>query len=340
MTDTQSEKIDVTVAMDFSDDIMNEIRAVSPRLHVERHFPNVPDRVWTNTEVLYSLYNFPTPEQAPHLRWIQMHTAGIEHALKERIMLAEDVTITTASGIHVTQVAELTLSMMLAFIYRLPLLMEHKARAEWSDDRDALFSQHELRGSTIGIVGYGSLGREIARLSRAFGMRVLATKRQLMDSVEHEGYTETGTGDPEGKIPDRLYPPEALASMARECDFVVLTVPLTETTRHMVDERIFDAMKPTAYLINMARGGVVDEKALINALAADKIAGAGLDVFEEEPLPPGSPLWNLDNVIISPHVGGFSATLHRRAAGIFIENLGRYLENRPLLNVFDRERGY
>jgi phosphoglycerate dehydrogenase-like enzyme len=147
-------------------------------------------------------------------------------------------------------------------------------------------------------------------------------------------------GDPNAEIPDRLYPPEALASMARECDFLVLTLPLAEGTRHIVNEAVLSAMKPTAVLVNVGRGGTVDEAALINALAANKIAGAGLDVFEEEPLPPGSPLWNMDNVIISPHVSGTSAHYHEKAAALFMANLERYLEKRPLLNRVKRDHGY
>src|SRR5690606_27558402 len=141
-------------------------------------------------------------------------------------------------------------------------------------------------------------------------------------------------------IPDRLYPAEALASMARECDFLVITLPLTEATRHQVNAEVLAAMKPTAVLINVGRGGVIDERALIDALSSGKLAGAGLDVFEQEPLPPESPLWKLENVIISPHVSGASVNYHRKAANLFIENLHRYVEGQPLINAVKRAHGY
>ncbi|MCS7071128.1 MAG: hypothetical protein NZM00_06455, partial [Anaerolinea sp.] len=167
-----------------------------------------------------------------------------------------------------------------------------------------------------------------------------AVKRDVKNPADRESYREPGTGDPEGEIPARIYPPEALASLAAECDFLVVTAPLTAKSRHLVNEVVLRAMKKTAVLINVARGPVVDEAALITALSSGRIAGAALDVFEEEPLPPGSPLWNLDNVIISPHVAGNSQRYHEKAAAVFAENLTRYLEKRPLLNRVRRELGY
>jgi phosphoglycerate dehydrogenase-like enzyme len=128
--------------------------------------------------------------------------------------------------------------------------------------------------------------------------------------------------------------------MVQVCDFVVLTLPLTDETHHLIDENILNAMKNSAYLINVSRGAIIDEAALISALAAEKIAGAGLDVTEQEPLPSTSPLWQLDNVILTPHISGNNDRYHERAAAMFAENLERYLENRPLLNKLERERGY
>ena len=336
----QKEPIRVIVAADFSDEIMAELREISPRLHIERHFPEVPDSVWPETEVLYTIRHFPDPEQAPRLRWIQLNYAGLDGVVNQPIVQAEDVEVTTGSGIHAVQMAEFCLAMMLAFMYKLPKMMELKQKAEWPEKRFEMFAPHGLRGQTVGIAGYGTIGRELARLADQMGMTVLATKRDLKRTVDDDGYREEDTGDPTGDIPMRLYPPEALATMARECDYLVLTVPLTDATRHMVDETVLNAMKKTGVLINVARGGVVDEAALISALAAEKIAGAALDVFETEPLPSSSPLWNLDNIIIAPHVSGYTSRYHEKAAQLFDENLRRYLENRPLLNRYDRERGY
>lgn len=346
MTQPLPDLINVIVAIDFPDELIDQFRAVSSRLRVERHFPNVPERAWESAEVLYTARVLPSPAQAPRLRWIQLHSAGIDHVIKEPIIQAQDVEVTTSSGMHAVQMSEFCLSMMLAFTYKIPRILALQAQAEWPGKRndilnpDDVFAPNHLRGQTLGIVGYGSVGRELARIADNMGMKVLAVKRDVMHPQAGDEYTEPGTGDPEGEIPHRLYPPAATASMAKECDFLVLTAPLTPQTRHLINEEVLGAMKKTAILINVARGAVVDEAALISALASGRIGGAALDVFEEEPLPASSPLWNLSNVIISPHVAGSSAKYYEKAAALFIENLQRYVENRPLLNRLKREAGY
>jgi phosphoglycerate dehydrogenase-like enzyme len=191
----------------------------------------------------------------------------------------------------------------------------------------------------MGILGYGSIGREIARLARAFGMTVLATKRDAKRLTD-DGYAIPGIGDPEGIMVDRLYPGEASRSMVAECDYVVITLPDTPTTNRFVGEELLRSMKPSCFLVNVGRGPVIDEDALVRALRKGWIAGAGLDVFETEPLPPESPLWTMDNVVISPHVSGFTPHYDERAADLFEENLHRYLANDPLLNLVDRKTGY
>lgn len=331
------DRINVLVAMDFSDEIMEQLRGISPRLHIERHFPKVPDSAYAEAEVMYTGSHFPEPEQAPRLRWIQSHAAGSNHFLDRSIVQAEDVEITTASGIHATPMAEYCLAMMLAFAYRLPAHRRAQDRAEWDHDSPPALP---LRGQTVGIVGYGSIGRELGRITDQLGMVVVATKRDLRQTSSDEKYVELGLGDEDASIPMRLYPPQAIASMVEVCDFVVLTTPLTDETYHLVDEAVFEAMKPSAILINVGRGAVVDEAALISALAAQKIAGAALDVTEKEPLPASSPLWQMDNVIITPHVSGKNQRYHERAAALFAENLERYVSNRPLLNKLNREHGY
>lgn len=339
MTDSTDNKIKVIVAMDFSDELLDSLRAVSPKLHIERHFPDVPESAWADTEVLYTFSKMPDPSQAPRLRWVQLHSAGLDHILDSPLVQAEDVEITSASGIHAVPMAEYCLAMILAFEYKIPLLLRRQARAQWAGER-GVFQPHGLRGQTLGIIGYGSIGRELARIAGALGMKILATKRDVMRPSDEGNYSEPGTGDPEGSIPERLYPPEALVSMAAECDYLVITTPLTPKTHHMINEAVFEAMKPSAVLVNVGRGAVVDEAALISALAAEKIAGAALDVTEEEPLPSTSPLWNMDNVIISPHISGNSRLYHEKAAALFATNLKRYVDKRPLLNQLDRNRGY
>lgn len=334
------EPIHVVVAMDFSDAIMERIRAAVPQVKVERHFPNVPDRAYADAEILYTLRNFPSPTQAPRLRWIQLHTAGVEHALKEPVIQAEDLEVTTTSGIHAIPITEYCLSMMLAFNLKLTTMLKNQQHAEWPPDRHKIFAPRELRGQTLGIVGYGAIGRELARVADAMGVKVLAIKRDVMHPADEDGWREPGTGDPDGEIPMRLYPPEAVASMAKDCDYLVIITPMTDATTHLINESVLKGMKKTAVLINVGRGNAIDEAALISALAAERLGGAALDVFEEEPLPAASPLWNLENVIISPHVAGNSIHYHEKAAQVFIDNLERYLNKQPLLNRIERKRGY
>lgn len=340
MHEPTQEPIQVIVAVDFSEDIMQQLRSISDRLVIERCFPDVPDSAFAEAEILYTIRHFPEPEQAPRLRWIQLHFAGVEGVLHRPIVQAEDIEVTSASGIHAAPIAEYCISMMLAFMYQIPRLMRLKAQAQWPDNQYEIFKPHGLQGLTVGIVGYGSIGREVARIADAFGMIVLATKHDLAHLQDDEGYIEPGTGDPTGDIPERLYPPKALGSMARECDFLVVAAPMTESTHHLIDETVLQQMRDSAVLINIARGNVLDEAALVSALAAEQIRGAALDVFSEEPLPATSPLWNLDNVIISPHISGNNTRYHERAAALFYENLRRYIDRRPLLNRINRERGY
>jgi len=335
-----AEPIHVTTVMDFEDDILTELREISPRLQVERHFPKVPLEVIARTEVLYTNDYFPEPEQALKLRWIQLHSAGMNHAFHHRIVQAEDILVTSMSGVHATNMAHYTLMMMLMFNYKMRHVLDLQSRAEWPPNPMQLLSPMEMERLTLGIVGYGSIGRELARLAAAMGMTVLASKRDIRQTAETRGYAIPGIGDPTGDIPDRIYPAGTLTSMAKDCDYLVVTVPLTAATRHLINAAVFDAMKDTAVLVNISRGGVVDETALIAALSTGQIAGAALDVFEREPLPADSPLWKLDNVIITPHISGFTRHYHQKVARVFKENLRRYLDNRPLLNQLDRSRGY
>jgi phosphoglycerate dehydrogenase-like enzyme len=222
--------------------------------------------------------------------------------------------------------------MMLSLGHHLLEIGAYQRRSEWAADRWERFNPLELRSSTVGIVGYGSAGRQIARLLHTFGARVLATKRDAMHP-EDTGYTPEGLGDPNGDLAHRLYPPQAIRSMLKECDFVVVTVPLSSQTRGLIGAEELAALKPSAYIIDISRGGVVDPTALTNALRDHKIAGAALDVYAEEPLP-------LPNVILTPHIAGYSPHYDDRASSLFAENLQRYLSGLPLYNLINVERGY
>jgi phosphoglycerate dehydrogenase-like enzyme len=229
---------------------------------------------------------------------------------------------------------------MLAWFHHLPTLFDWQRRAMWPDrkSRATLFEQDEVRGKTIGIVGYGSIGRHVARLASALGMRVLAMQR----GTDHSdpGFSFPDVGDPDGHLPKRYYTPDQLHEMLGCCDVIAITAPLTPQTHGLIDEAAFAAMRPDAFLINCARGAICDEAALVRALEQRKIGGAALDVFVDEPLSSEHPLWRLPNVILSPHISGLSAHYAERAAMIFEENMRHYLADEPLVNIVDKAQGY
>jgi phosphoglycerate dehydrogenase-like enzyme len=328
----------------FTEPLLDRLRAVSDRLRIVQQTCHNSQEVAAalaahpETEVLYSFHvPLDAPERAPGLRWLQLHSAGADHLLGHPLM-SSDVAITTNSGIHATPIAEYVLASMLAHRWRVPHWTRCQREGEWPSERWNLYARPELRGSTVGILGYGSIGREVGRLAHAFKMRVLALSRSGRRA--ESGYAVADTGDPAGDLPERFYQPEDLPAMLAECDYVVVALPLTPETRHFVGEAALRAMKPSAYLVNIARGDIVDEAALIRALREGWIAGAGLDVFELEPLPSDSPLWDLDNALISPHVAGFTPHYDERAVDLFATNLARYLQGEPLLNLVNKERGY
>jgi phosphoglycerate dehydrogenase-like enzyme len=334
--------IPVLLTVDFPAPLLERLRAVSPRLKIRmqptRKAEDLPSDLMAEAEILYTARALPDPEKVPNLRWIQFHYSGIDHAV-EHSLLRSEVKVTTLSGAAVPQMAEFAVAAMLALARKFPLMVEDRREKRWPEDRFRRFEPLELRGSTVGIVGYGSVGREIARICRAFGAKVLAVKRNLKQ-LPDTGYTMPEVGDREAELVARLYPPQAIGSMASECDFLVVVVPLTPATRGLVGDKVLKKMKPSAYLIDISRGGVVDHGTLIEALNAGRLAGAALDVYPVEPLPETSPLWGMPNLILSPHVAGASPKYLERATELFAENLRRYVVNEPLLNLYDPQQGY
>ena len=333
--------VNVLSTGDLDEAQLDRLRAVSSRLQVVQHTAwkseDLPPGAWSGVEVLFTHQSLPMPGQEPSLRWVYVFSAGVNHVLGNPV-LGNEVILTNASGIHAISVSEHAMALMLAWTQRLPTWFAHQRRVEWPQDLYTRYVFPELHGATVGIVGYGSIGREIGRLASGFGMRVLASKRT--DDRIDRGYTIPGRGDPEGVIPERFYPPEELRTMLAESDHVVLAVPLTDATRHLIGADELRAMRPSAFLVNIARGGIVDEAALVRALQEGWIDSAGLDVFSEEPLPADSPLWHLENVTLTPHVAGLSPRYNERAVDLFVENLRRYLAGESLLNQIDYEQGY
>jgi phosphoglycerate dehydrogenase-like enzyme len=229
-----------------------------------------------------------------------------------------DIVITNSRGIHAVPIGEHVLGWMLMFARNLHTALHNQLARRW--DRQA---GGELNGATVGVLGFGAIGREVARLCTTFGARVLAMKRNPLSPGE-----------------GRIYGPDGLRDLLGVSDYVVITLPLTSETRRLIGTREIGWMKPDAVLINVGRGEIVDEAALAAALSERRIRGAALDCFEVEPLPATSPLWDLRNVLISPHISGTSPRYMDRAIPLFCDNLRRYLAGESLVNVVDRGRGY
>ena len=257
-------------------------------------------------------------ERARALRWIQLSSAGAEQLLPARDRLGS-IVVTNTRGIHVDLMADYAFAAMVALNMHFPKFFANQQARTWEQRLSV-----PLAGRTLGVIGAGAIGGEIARRGAAFGMQVLAVKRT---ATPVEGAAEV-------VAPDRLH------DVLGRSDFAVLVVPQTAATRGMMGEAALRAMKRTGYLINIARGSVVDEAALVRALREQWIAGAALDVFEEEPLPAESPLWSLPNVIVTPHVAGEPADYARRVAEVFVDNLMRVRRGEPFRNVVDFDRGY
>lgn len=251
----------------FADAWLDQLRALSPRLVIDQVTADtadqVPDSVWAEVEVLYTWGALPDPAQAPNLRWVQLDTAGVNHLL-DTPLWKSDVALTTLNGVAPSNMAEFALMMMMAFGHRLPLMLELQRRREWPSFqfRWENFTPHELRGATLGVIGYGTIGRELGRLAHAFGIRVLGMNRSGHSSARPLTFAIPALQGLPGGEPDELFTPARLGEMAAACDYVVVIAPYTEATHHLVDEAALRAMKSSAVLINIARGGVVDEAAL------------------------------------------------------------------------------
>lgn len=323
---------------------LTRLKDLSPRLRIEHRLlvnGDVADVLAPEVEVLLSTFPPHSAEAFPALRWYQSTSAGVERVLGTPFGQSS-VRITTTSGLHAITVGEYTLGLMIALARDFPGYLDFQHRACWPEDPLPPYKQfpgRDLRGATVLIVGYGSIGRQVARLCDALGMRVLAVKRDP-SARRDEGFAFPRTGDPSAELPERIVGPAELSEVLPEADFIVVSAPSTTGTRQLLGRREFALMRRNVILINVARGDLIDEAAMVEALSCGRIAAAGLDVFATEPLPPESPLWALNNVIISPHVAGCSPRYDDYVVEIFAENLRRYIHGQPLLNEVNRQLGY
>ena len=271
--------------------------------------------------------------RVPALRWLQVGSAGVDHLAADPPW-AKGILVTNGRGVFSVQIGEYVSGAILRINQPLERWAADQASHHWPVEDEPLPSI--VRGQRAVLVGYGAIGREVARQLAALGIRITAVKPRP-DVRLDPSYRIPGTGDPDGSIPERIVGVEALLEVARDADYLILTLPMTPESKGIVGTGVLAALPHTAWLINVSRGGLVDERALIDALRSRRLAGAVLDVVSEEPLPPDNPLWDAPNVTITPHVSGAT---NRFRDELVLENVRRYLAGEPLLNPVDPERGY
>lgn len=323
---------------EISEQQQARIRQLAPNLELVQTADE--DRIAAMVEeVEIAVGQFPTQllPKAKNLHWFQQWSAGADWLLEHPEVQKLDFVLTSASGVHAIPISEHIFAFLLAFPRNLPqawhaqqehVWMKEQEKGQRAKDDIATYSRRdvfELAGKTMLLIGIGEIGERTAQIARALEMGVIGVRH----NPDHD---TPGVSEMVG--------PDELLAVLPKADVVVSTVPLTTETQHMMAQAAFDAMKKGAYFINIGRGGTVDQEALVAALQGGKLAGAGLDVFEEEPLSPDSPLWAMDNVLLTPHASGATPQYHERAFAIFLDNLQRYQAGAALRNVIDKSKGY
>lgn len=260
---------------------------------------------------------------APRLRWFHTISAGVDRLIIPELIAREDVVLTNNTGPYDVPIAEFALGMIFAAAKRVPMHLRQQQEHRWAHAAEVP-DHAELRGAVLLVLGMGSIGTELARLARGVGMRVVGVRR-------------TARPDPNA---DGIVAAEYLVDVVRDADYLAVTAALTPETRGLVSREVIAAMKPTGWLVNVARGPIVDEDALLEALRQRRIGGAAIDAWWEEPLPANSPWWDLHNVIVTAHRSNSSPRLRERTLVLFGENLRRFRAGEPLLNVVDKYVGY
>ena len=303
----------------FDEESIHAIRSAAPTATVVTPTKEQLEQELAEAEIFFG---FSPPDVflgANQLRWIQATAAGMERILTPDL-IQRGLTICNASGVHGPQVAEMAWALTLAVARRIDTFVRNQQRHHWE-----WTTNMDMEGSTAGIIGLGGIGRRYARAAAAFGMRVLAVdlhRPPKPDEVE------------------ALWPIDRLDEMLEQADVLMIACPYTSKTHHLIDRDRLARMKPSAILVNIARGEIVEEESLAQALRERRLSGAGIDVTETEPLPEDSPLWDVPNLIITPHCAGHAPNRARRLTEFFCENLRRYLTGEPLTNVVDQQKGY
>ena len=322
------EELKLLISFSLPPPCVEMIGAVSPKVTIQQS-RNKQEALALAEDadiLLAGFFSLELFKAAKQLKWIQTLFAGVDAFLYPEVVKSS-VVITNAGGVNSIPVSEQVIGMMLCLNRKLYLFMRSQTERKWkTSDADLIFQMDELSGKTAGLVGLGRIGNEIAKKAKCFGMKVIATRRT--------------SSAPKPDYVDKLVSPENLEELLADSDFVIIQIPLTKDTEGMFGEKELRRMKRTAYLVNASRGKIIKEDELIEALKEGWIAGAALDTFATEPLPEDSPLWNMQNVIITPHVAGLTPRYMERLTDLFCENLRRFMNDEPLFNVVDKSRGY
>ncbi len=332
--------------LSFDDAWLAAIRAAVPGVTVHQvtaaTADDVPAELWRRVDVLHTATALPDPALAPRLRLVQLDTSGVDHVAGTPLWRS-GVPIASLGGIAGVPMAEYVLMSVLALAHRVPALLAARAAHDWAPAAERLraFTPLALPGSTMVVVGYGRIGREVARLARAFGIEVIGVRRRVAaPAAGGAGDGGVGAAVPEPGGPVRLVSLEQLPDVLPLADHVVVLLPSTPATQGCVDSAAIALLRPGATVVNASRGGIVDTAALVAAVHAGRLAGAALDVFDVEPLPATDPLWDDPAILLTPHVAGFAPGYAHGVAQLVTDNLQRLLAGRPLLNLVDRESGY
>ena len=313
----------------LTDDHLNKIKSVAPNAKIiiirkEMEWEQVKASA-QQADVAFGSMRKNWIKDLPNLRWIQLTSAGADRLILDTPELVEhDLILTNSSGVHAIPISEHIFALMLTLSRNIQASIRKQIKHQWLDRRYWV-NVSELNNATMGLIGVGQIGQMTAKKAKMADMKVLGLRRNPKLSAP---------------FVDKIFGPDGLMDLLKSSDWVVITAPLTAETRGMIGESEFRIMKKSAYIINVARGPIIQEKALIQALKAGWIAGAGLDVFETEPLPESSPLWDLENVVITNHAAGTSPHHIDRRLNIFLENLKRYQAGDALINVVDKHLGY
>lgn len=330
--------------LDLPDAWFDELGARVPGVRIIRAGQSAPTgEVLADVDFLHTSDWFPEASTVPSLRCVQLDTSGVDH-VRQTSLWHTEVPIATLGGIAPVPMAEYALMAILELSHRMPRIQELRYARAWPSNADRLahLTPRQLEGTTVGVVGYGRIGREISRLAAPFGMTVLGVKRSVGDEASLAaagGKFDTGRRGAAAD-PTEVFPMDRLDEVLGRSDILVVVVPLTELTRGMIGAAQLDALPPGALVVNIARGGIVDEEALRVRLRDGRIGGVALDVFDDEPLPPDSPWWSEPGALVTPHVAGLAPQYHAQTLDLVVENLIRLADGRPVLNEVDRVSGY